>query len=170
MDIRQILLSEHSRISTDKILAAVSHNPSSFGELMECFFDKECRICQHASWPVSDLGEKQPALFIPYLLRMIHSLEIRTHDAIVRNTVRTWQFMEFPDEFQGQIFDICFKYITNPKEAIAIRAFSITVCANICSNVPELREELVLAIEDQIEFGSPGFVNRALKTIKKLNK
>ncbi|MBK9734308.1 MAG: hypothetical protein IPO92_04795 [Saprospiraceae bacterium] len=168
MEIKQILLSEHSRIASEKILASILQNPLNFDALMDCFFDKEYRICQRASWPVGVIGEKQPELLIPYLPRMIHNLEKPLHDAIIRNTVRTWQFMAIPDEFQGHIFDICFKFITDPKKAIAIRAFSITVCANICSTIPELREELATAIEDQIEFGSSGFVNRAMKTIKML--
>jgi hypothetical protein len=46
----------------------------------------------------------------------------------------------------------------------------MTVCANICKDIPELKEELILAIEDQLEFGSAGIVSRGRKIIKELQK
>lgn len=170
MSIRDILLTEHSRAITDLILKELSSHPDRIDELMTCFFDADLRICQRAAWPVGDLGEKFPALIIPYLHAMIQNLSNPKHDAIIRNTVRTWQFMKIPEPYQGEIFEICFNYIIDPKIPIASRAFSMTVCANICKEIPELKDELILAIEDQMENGSAGIVSRGRKIIKELQK
>lgn len=169
MTFRNILLSEHSRKATDTILNAIKEDTGRISELMECFFDDNLRLCQRAAWPVGDLGEKYPTLMIPYLPQMIATLRAPKHDAVIRNTVRTWQNMPIPEDYQGEVFDICFNYILDPKIPIAIRAFSMTVCANICKGVPELAAELILAITEQIEFGSPGIRNRGLRIIKELS-
>jgi hypothetical protein len=148
----------------------ISQDHGRISELMDCFFDPNLRICQRAAWPVGDLGEKYPTLLIPYLPALIENLKTPKHNAIMRNTVRTWQNMPIPEEFQGAVFEICFEYIIDPKIPIAVRAFSMTVCANICNDVPELKEELKIAIEDQLEFGSPGIRSRGNKILKQLEK
>ncbi len=165
---RDTLKKEHSRAATDIILLEIKKLPERIKELMECFFDAEIRICQRAAWPMGDLGEKYPDLMVPYLPQLIANLKAPKHDAVIRNTVRTWQYMSIPEDYQGEIFEICFYYITDPKIPIAIRAFSMTVCANICKEVPELKEELIMAIEDQLEHGSPGIRSRGTTVIKLL--
>lgn len=163
-------MSSHSRTSTNKIIALIEQDFGKFSELMTCFFDREYRMCQRAAWPVGDLGVKHPELLQPYMSELIHNLKSAKHDAIIRNTIRTWQFMNIPEDYQGEIFDICFNYINDPKIPIAIRVFSMTVCANISKELPELKEELALAIEAHLEYGSAGFKSRGLKTLKALRK
>jgi len=167
--IRDILNNEHSRVATDKVLGYIKSYPDKIGELMACFFDDNPRICQRAAWPVGDLGEKYPELLIPYLTKMIVNIKEPKHDAVIRNTIRTWQYMSIPEDYLGEIFELCFNYITDPKFPIAIRAFSMTVCANICKVVPELKEELILAIEEQLEHGSAGIKSRGTNVIKLLS-
>lgn len=168
MSIREILSSEHSRSATNTILSMIHNDHSLLSDLMECFLDNDLRICQRAAWPVGDLGEKFPTLISPYLPQLIAALEHPKHDAIVRNTVRTWQNMPIPEAYQGKVYEICFQYIIEPKVAIAIRAFSMTVCAQICKQIPELADELILAIEDQMENGSAGICSRGRRVIKML--
>jgi hypothetical protein len=169
VNIRSILLEEHSRNVTNTILEAVKNDHSLIKELMDCFFDANLRVCQRAAWPVGDLGEKYPQLILPYLDKMITQLKNPKHNAIIRNTVRTWQFMSIPDKSQGEVYEVCFHYIIDPKVPIAIRAFSMTVCANICKNYPELKAELMIAIQDQMENGSAGICSRGRKIINSLS-
>ena len=168
MDIKKVLEEEHSRVATDKVLGYIQSNPDKIGELMSCFFDDNPHICQRAAWPVGDLGEKYPELLIPYLPQMISNVKEPKHDAVIRNTVRTWQYMSVPEDYLGEIFELCFNYITDPKIPVAIRAFSMKVCANICKAVPEMKEELILAIEDQLENGSAGIKSRGKNVVKQL--
>ena len=72
--------------------------------------------------------------------------------------------------FQGVVYDICFNYMIDPKEAVAIRAFSMTVCANICKEVPELCEEMLTVIPYLLENGSSGLCNRGNKVMDLLKK
>jgi hypothetical protein len=165
-----ILQNEHSRLATNLIITAVESKPSRIEELMACFFSADNRISQRASWPVGDLGEKYPNLLLPYLPQCLTQLKLPQHNAIKRNIVRIWQSTELPEDLLGEIFDLCFGFITNPHEAIAVRVFSMTVCANICNRFPDLSGELILAIEDLLPNASPGLLNRGKKTISSLRK
>jgi hypothetical protein len=167
---KQRLESGHSKQITASIVTDIITNPHQVKELMDCFFADDWRLNQRAAWPVGIIGELHPEWMIPYMDQMIAILKRPCHDAVVRNTVRLWQNMDIPETWQGDIFELCFGYITNPQTAIAIKAFSMTVCENISKNYPELKEELAVAIQDQMEFGSAGVRNRGQKILNKLKK
>ena len=135
---------------------------------MSCFFSKEMRICQRASWPITFIAEKKPALLVPYLQRMIDHLDQPNHDAVIRNTVRSWQFMEIPEDYIGPIYEICFHYLIEPQYAIAIRVFSMTTCVNIATRFPELGPELTSVILNHIDHNSAAFRSRGSKELKRL--
>ena len=104
------------------------------------------------------------------MAKMIRNLNNPRHDAVIRNTVRTLQYIQVPEELQGEVYDKCFQYLTDPKMATAIKTFSSTVLVNIALDLPELIDELILAIEEQIPHSTIGFVNRANKLLIRLRK
>ena len=46
------------------------------------------------------------------------------------------------------MLDLCYRYLKNPSEAIAVRAFSITVIYNISKPYPELLQELLMVLNE----------------------
>ncbi len=78
------------------------------------------------------------------------------------------QFIPIPKSSQGQVASLCFKFLNDPKQPIAVRVFSMTVLANLAREVPELQRELRILIEDQLPYGSAGFVSRGRSILKKL--
>jgi len=58
--------------------------------------------------------------------------------------------------------------LENKKEPIAIRVFAMTVLANLADTYPEIKGELIAVIEDQMPYGSAGFISRGKKILKKL--
>ena len=167
---RELCQGRHSKKVALKIIDDVLRDPSRMDELMECFFDDELRICQRAAWPVGMISEHNPHLILPYLEEMLLNLEHSKHDALIRNTFRTLQNMDVPEDIEGLAFEKAFNYLLNPQNAIAIRVFAMTVCANIAKKYPELKHELIPVIEEQIPYGSAGFVNRGHKILKALKK
>ena len=170
MNIRLLLESKHTKSSIQSIVVYVDKNPNKFSELMESFFDDNIRICQRASCPSVKIVDKFPHLIVPYLPDMIKNIENPKHNATVRNTLRFWQNLVIPEEFQGEIYEKCFNYLIDPKVAIALRVFSMSVCANIASNIPDLKAELTIAISDQLEMASSGIRSCSLKILKALKR
>src|SRR5919112_903210 len=60
------------------------------------------------------------------------------------------QHVDIPEKFRGEIMDICFGYLTSPKEALAIKVFSMTVLGNLSKIYPEIIPELKVLIEEQL--------------------
>ena len=152
-----------------EIVARCLKNEQDFQELLTIFFDSNNRMNQYASNPLSKIAEVNSDRFIPLLPKLIANLDNPAHKAIVRNTVRLWQFMEIPEEYEGEIYDRCYQYLTDVKEDIAIRVFSMTVMANIAEKYIELQEEVVQLIRMYYEDGSAGFKSRGRKILARFN-
>lgn len=125
-------------------------------------------MTQRAAWVVSHCADKYPELIEPYIEPMILNLKKNITVAVQRNTLRVLQEREMPDSIIGDAADICFKILESAKEPIAVKVFAMTLLANICKKVPELKNELKILIEDQLPYGSAGFKSRANKILKKL--
>jgi len=170
MDFKAELQTANSKTTAKKIAAYIGNDPKRFKILMDLFFDKDMRISQRASWPVGFCGEAYPILIYPYLKQMINNLDNPVHNAVKRNTIRIMGDIELPEDLLGEAADICFRFLDDPKEAIATRVFSMTVCFNITKREPELANELKIIIEDHYPHGSAGFKSRANRILKELRK
>jgi len=69
---------------------------------------------------------------------------------------------------RGLVVVICFDFFQSKKEPVAVKVFSMTVLANVAQDLKELRQELILRIEDQLPYGSAGFLSRAGRVLKQL--
>lgn len=167
--IRTLLLEEKSKKIRDEIVRTVLDNHKQMDDLMVCFFDKSLRLNQYASWPMTVIVDNNPDLILPYLSKMLKSLDNPAHDAVVRNTVRVLQNISIPEELEGEIYERCFDYLNDPREKPSIRAFSMKVLSNIAIIYPELKEELIKSIELHYPYGSKGFKSRAKKELKRLS-
>lgn len=170
MDIKAELEKGQSKKTVLEITNYIGNDPKRFKVLMDLFFDKDLRISQRASWPVSFCVDAHPDLIYPYVKDMIENLNNPLHNAVKRNTVRIMGEIDLSEEVIGQAADICFRFLDDPKEAIAVRVFSMTVCFNITKKEPELANELKLIIEDHYPHGSAGFKSRGKKILKELKK
>ncbi|MFT6335200.1 MAG: hypothetical protein ACI86M_000093 [Saprospiraceae bacterium] len=170
LSFRELLEQENSKRIASVVLDAVVSSPDRMDELMDLFFDKDLRTCQRAAWPVGLLADKNPKLLEPYIERMLVNLDAPHHDAVIRNTFRTFQVTDFPEDLEGVAFDKAFDFLLDINNAIAIRVFAMTVCGNIAMKYPELCHELIPVIEEYLPHGSAGFRSRGNSILKKLRR
>lgn len=169
MNIRAEILKGYSRAQVNKIVDYVGNDPARFKVLVEVYLKGPYRITQRAAQPLTYCAERNPALVRPHLKTLLdHLMKPGVHDAAKRNTIRLLQFIEIPKPLQGKVAGLCFGYLQNRKEAVAIRVFSMTVLAAIAANNPALKPELKMLIEDQLHYGSCAFISRARKVLKSL--
>jgi hypothetical protein len=169
MNIRQALLQEHSKNQMLKIVAYVGNDKKRFAELMNLMLTNEYRIAQRAAWSVSSCIEKDGTLVEPWLAKMIANLHSKDlHDAVKRNTLRVLQEIDIPEKYAGVLFDACSTYLHNLNEPIAVRAFSLSVLANISKKYSELKTEVMHSAESLLRCGIPALESRSKKVLKQL--
>lgn len=167
MDLRKTILKNYSRSTRDAVVSWVGKSPGRFDELIQVFLDGPYRITQRASWPLSVCVEQHPTLVAPHLKRLVSLLgKPDLPVAVKRNIVRLLQFVEIPKSLHGQVAKVCFRFLMDSKETIAVRVFSMTVLAGISRTNGDLMRELKLVVEDQLPYATAGFRSRARKLMK----
>jgi hypothetical protein len=140
-----------------------------FDALMHEFLGTDSRKMQRVSSTMSDYVKKVPTILVAWDDILVEKLlSPQTKAGWTRNILRFYQFAEIPERIEGELYQLCFEYITNPVNAIAIRAFSMTICTRIAQRYPELKAELYDAISMSLPNGSAGLKNRGEKMLKKL--
>lgn len=170
LNLRAEILREYSKPQALKIANYIGDDNERFSELITLFLEDEYRVTQRAAWIVSHCSDQHPQLLHPYLEKIIANLGGDIAIAVKRNTVRILQFVDIPEKLMGTLANYCFKYLTDAKEPIAVKVFSMTILANIAKKFPEMKDELRMAIEDQMPYGSSGFLSRGRKVLKALDK
>jgi hypothetical protein len=169
MNLQQSLPERYSQTEFQKIIDWINGSNEHFAELMEIFFEHNSRKNQYAASIMIHCVDKWDYLLTPYLEKLILNLQNdNLKDATKRNTVRVLQNVKIPENLHGILAHICFQYLQNSAEAIAIKVFSMTIIYNLTKDYPELKEELRFILEEQIPFQSVGFQSRAGKILRDL--
>jgi hypothetical protein len=174
------ILAEHSKAQTMCLVRWVGHDADRLKILMEIFLNEppsaplpkgrgyQYIFTQRSAWVVRFIGERSPELMAPWLQVLVaHLRKPNLHDAIKRNTLNVFEPLDFPEKLDEALADLCFGYLADSKEAIAIRCASMTILEKICKRIPELKSELRLLLEEHLEHGSPGIKSRARRILKK---
>lgn len=162
MDLQNQILKEHSKKQCNKIVEWVGNDKKRFNKLFLMFLNGEYRITQRAAWPLSYCVIAHPHFMEHNYEKLISNLKKQDlHDSIKRNTIRLLQAINIPEKYEGEIMEICFKYLELPDEAVAIKAFSLTVLGNLAKKYPEIIPEIKLLIEEQLPHQSAAFKSRA---------
>jgi len=170
MNIRTALLKEHSKKQCAAIVKWVGGDQKRFDELFDLFLNDEYRVVQRAAWPISYCVEDHPGLIKKHFAKLIKNLNKKgIHDAVKRNSIRLLQHVDIPGKFHGQIMDICFRYISSPTEAVAIKALSITVLQNLAKQYPEIINEIKLVIDERWDHETAAFKSRAKQLFKEFS-
>ncbi|MBL7741810.1 MAG: hypothetical protein JNK14_21500 [Chitinophagaceae bacterium] len=170
MKLRDEILKEHSSAQKDKIVKWIGADQKRFDELFYLFINDEYRVIQRAAWPLSYCVQQHPELIRKHFTKLVKNLhQPHLHDAVKRNTIRILQDTDIPKKLHGEVMNICFDYITDPKEKAAVKAFSLTVLQNLSRQYPDIRNEIRTIIEERWDQESAAFRSRAKKILKELS-
>ncbi len=164
MNLREEILKEHSKAQCNKIVRWIGNSQKRFDELFNLFLNDEYRVTQRAAWSLSYCVIDHPQFIKKNFSRLIKNLyKPNLHNSIKRNTTRLLQHVDIPRKFHGEVMQICFGYVESPTEAVAIKAFSLTVLDNLSKQYPEILPEIKLIIEEQLPYQTAAFKSRAKK-------
>lgn len=153
-----------------EVYVAITNDPDALHEMMDIFLNGHYRIMQKLTHVQDIIIKNKSTILEPYYKEMIAGLLEDRPDTYLRNTYRYFQDARIPEDYDGLLYDIAFKHFTDPKSAIAIRAFAMKTCVNIALPYPELWPELIDAISLCQRDESPGIKSRSRQMLKLLNK
>jgi hypothetical protein len=165
--IKQLTL-EHSRSNTDAIAKAVGNDPKEFKKIIDIIYSEKAPLPQRASWLLAIISRKHPHLITPYVSKFINSVRDFQIDGIRRNMLSALCTQEIPVRLQGKTVNICFDFILSPSETVAVKVLSLEILSKFIKDYPELKNELKVAIEDQLPKTTVAFQSKGRKILKML--
>ena len=169
MDIREALLTEHSKAQCKTIVQYIGSDKKKFAELMRLFVGDEYRVIQRAAWPLSYCARQHPELITPYFGHLLAMLQKPgVHNAVARNVTRVLKDISIPKKYHGKIMTICFDFVSDINTPVAVKAFSLTILDNLSNDYPEIAPELKLIIEERWEHETAAFKSRAKKILRRM--
>ncbi len=113
-------------------------------------------------WLISEIGMEHPEKLLkelPYLFLISDQLkpEYKTSFA------NYWLIAGVPIENEGEAIDLLFQWLVSPETNVTIKARSFMVLYQLTQKYPELKNELKLSLEDQMDKYTISFKRRAEK-------
>jgi len=172
MNLRESLLEEHSRLQAEKITQWIGADPERITQLISLFLQDEYRVVQRAARVVSNVAQAHPGMMLPHITLLVGKLQDTTaHIAVKRNIYRVMQYLELPESIHADLMNHCFGSLANPREALAVRAFAMSILARLSMYYPEIAGELRLLIEEALQQQpAPSFRSRAAKVLRELRQ
>ena len=151
MDIYEKLLEVQSNKDRIKIAKFIGKDPSKFNEAVMLILIGDDRFVIRAFLTLNRVLDKYPNLILPHVDIMVARIEQEgAHVAYKRNVMRFLQYIDIPEHQKGRVLDLAMLYLIDPKEAIAVKVFSMQVALNLSLDYPNLLNELKLIIQDMI--------------------
>ncbi|MBX7227301.1 MAG: hypothetical protein K1X55_14795 [Chitinophagales bacterium] len=166
MELREIVLAEHSKQQQLKIITLIGDNHERFLELMHLFLTDEYRVVQRVAWVMGALGEIHPEWFLNFIPDIIQKIKQPEHEAVKRNCLRILTFISISEEWQGELFDICFNIIGSFEELPAPKAYAIAIITKYIKVYPELAQELDILLQQILPHEGPAVKSKAKQFYK----
>ncbi len=167
----QLLAKGQSKHTVQAIVSYIGNDSERFAALLHTILSGVERTAILATWSMSHCVERFPELLNKHYPALIKAAtEKDASNAVKRSVVRSFQFATIPKRYQGKIVGLCVGLLENKKETIATRVFAMSVLANLVKGNPELKDELLLLIEDGMPYASPAYLSRSKKILKQLHK
>ena len=168
-DIKAEILLSYSKANTMRVAELIDRDEDLFRKLFNIYADmNDLDLAKRAAWVLGHSIRLHPYLINPHINKLIKLIcQPSQHDAIKRNGLKALELTSIPEKHYGKIADMCFRIISSGKEAIAIKAYSIGILDKIGEDLPEIRQELKLILQDLMPYESAGFQSRARKVLSK---
>ncbi len=166
MNLGEEILREHSKRNTLRVATLVNNDPDLFRELIGLTLSQKTDLARKASWVLRWHFEEYPETYRSCLPKLISQLRKKgIHHAVKRNILGILKNSSIPSRWDGELIDICFRFIESASETIAVKAFSMEIITKIGKREPLIMNELKLILEDLLPYSNGGIESKIKKIL-----
>ncbi len=170
MDFKSLLANFPSAAEKEFFVREVGQSEKHFCTLLDLTLYEKDPVAWRACWVLDGSDEQYPGLASPHISKIVQRLPELTSMGVLRSLLRLLCRYEIPEDDQGLLIDLCFKYMVSEIYPVAVKVHAMMIVYNHVLLYPELKDELITVIEDQGPNNSVGFKTRGRQIIKKLEK
>lgn len=130
------------------------------------FADK--KTAYRFSWLLSDIGEADAGKLFDVLSYAFEQRNKTEIPGFEQQFAKYWRIGGVPEEDKGMAIDMMFGWLVDTKVGVHIKSVSLEVLYDLTKEYPELKNELKLCLEDQLDKNTDSFKKKAKGILKKL--
>ena len=164
------LLFDSSRLTAEMAVHTIGKDPALFKKVLDFALENNDQYTMRAARVIHLTATNHPELIRPYLNKIIHALSGFENDGLKRSMTRilSEHCTDINEESQGILVDVCFNFLTDPDEKVALKIYSMDILYNLSQQYPDIKKELISSIENQLPYASAAIKSRGEKMMKKL--
>lgn len=158
---------DQSDLNIGKWVSYIIEEDIALVELLPLLY-KDQKTGMRFSWLIGSLCEQKPQLVYP-IVRTVFS---KRHEVPFKNFERSlakiFWLVKIPEDMEGLVTDELFNWLLNPKLNVTTKCYAISALEKLAKKYPDLKSELTIAINDQIDKNSISFQQRAKRILANL--
>jgi len=168
MDFKSKLAKIPSGTGKELIIQEVLNSSHQFKTLLDFALYGKDPLAWRAGWILDGCDEQAPGLASDYISGIIHRLPRIESTGTLRCLLRLLSRYDIKEKNQGVLIDQCFKYLVSELYPVAVKVHAMQIIYKHVLIYPDLKQELITVISDQVENNSVGFRSRGKRLIKKM--
>lgn len=145
-------------------------NPLWISTLNEIMLEDNAPYNWRAAWVVDHIQQQFPHLINPFVTTYIKSLPTVKSDGVKRHILKIACQMSVDEIEEGELIDLCFKWMQSALTPIANKAHCIEIVYKVTCRYPDLANEFGLILEEIAINGSKGEKSKAKKILDKIRQ
>lgn len=167
MDLKKLLDPFPIKKEAELAAQSIAEDPKHVRQLWEWCISNEKHFWR-ATWLMDKVYDVDPNLVRPYIPKMIALIPKLEDESKQRQYLKLISYEPLPLDISGEFINRCFDLLINATTAVAVKVHAMQILYNFSSREPDIKNELALILEEQMEHGTAGFCSRAKKLLKTL--
>ncbi len=169
-ELEKYLLDLAPGMSKEQLAELIGSSPETYRSLVQLSFSGKKPVDWRAAWIADYLAEIRSPLAEPHLDTILQQMKLTLPGGVLRCYLRLLSRYPIPEAHQGVITDLCFESLSRESIPVAVKVHAMEILTRFSETYPELKNELVLILREQMVNNSTGFKSRARKIIGRLEK
>ena len=163
MNFYDALDTDSSRAVADLVTEGIDDNPVYFKEVLDLALHDIPKVSARAGRVVFLCTEKYPKLLDPYIHEIIRKIPTLKNRGTIRTVLKlVTLYPDLDDDNElGILLECCFEYLNGKDYSIAEKVYGMEIIFNISKQYPEILNELIAVVKEQLPYASAGFKARA---------
>lgn len=147
----------------------IADYPEYLDLLMEKTKDDSQPENWRAAWMIDKIHDKHPELVKKYIPEITRFVTVTKSPGKKRHLIKLISLNDIAPNDLATMLNFCLNVFTDTAEPISVRVHAMQVLYNVSEKEPDLKNELIELIENEIELhNSPGLSSRGKKILRKL--
>ncbi len=171
MDFKEALSHDSRRAMIETIADAIGENKTYFSEVLEIAYTAKDMSSSRAARVIDMCTERNLELGNHFAnniaLKLMSLKDSRTKRSLCRIMTR---HLPNNEDVLGHFINFAFEQITSPKEPVALKVYAMQALFNISKKIPDIKNELIGVIEEEMPKNTYAFTGRGNMLLKKMKK